>query len=106
MPSAVGDIFNHSGCRIESGMTSQHTRSSGVKQIAGAAVLFALAAAAPSGHGASADSYPSKSVRFIVAFPAGGNADLIGRLAAQRLTEGLGRPFVVDNRGGAGGVIA
>jgi tripartite-type tricarboxylate transporter receptor subunit TctC len=69
-------------------------------------VLFALATAAPSGHGAGADSYPSKSVRFIVAFPAGGNADLIGRLAAQRLSEGLGRPFVVDNRGGAGGVIA
>ena len=54
----------------------------------------------------AADNYPSKPVRFIVAFPAGGNVDLMGRLAAQKLTDGLGRPFVVDNRGGAGGAIA
>jgi tripartite-type tricarboxylate transporter receptor subunit TctC len=54
----------------------------------------------------AAEAYPAKPVRFIVAFPPGGNADLIGRLAAQKLTDALGRPFVVDNRGGAGGVIA
>src|ERR1700752_982940 len=66
-----------------------------------AAVL--LAAWAPLGH---TQTYPTKPVRFIVAFPPGGNADLMGRLAAQKLTEGLGRSFVVDNRGGAGGVIA
>lgn len=53
-----------------------------------------------------ADNYPSRPVRFIVAFPPGGNVDLMGRIAAQKLTEGLGRPFVVDNRGGAGGMIA
>ena len=67
------------------------------------AMLFTFAACAPLTH---ADNYPSKPVRFIVAFPAGGNADLMGRLAAQKLTEGLGRSFVVDNRGGAGGMIA
>jgi tripartite-type tricarboxylate transporter receptor subunit TctC len=67
------------------------------------AMLFTLAACVPLTH---ADNYPSKPVRFIVAVPAGGNVDLMARLAAQKLTEGLGRPFVVDNRGGAGGVIA
>jgi tripartite-type tricarboxylate transporter receptor subunit TctC len=45
-------------------------------------------------------------VRFIVAFPAGGNADLIGRLVSQGLTTAIGRNFIIDNRGGAGGVIA
>jgi tripartite-type tricarboxylate transporter receptor subunit TctC len=68
------------------------------------ALLCALAAAVSAAD--AAETYPAKPVRFIVAFPPGGNADLMGRLAAQKLTEGLGRPFVVDNRGGAGGVIA
>ena len=65
------------------------------------AVLFLVAAAA-----SAADAYPTKPVRFIVAFPAGGNADLIARLVGQKLTESFGRAFVIDNRGGAGGVIA
>jgi tripartite-type tricarboxylate transporter receptor subunit TctC len=55
---------------------------------------------------AAAQGYPAKPVRFIVAFPAGGNVDLVGRIVAQKLTESFGRPFVVDNRGGAGGAIA
>jgi tripartite-type tricarboxylate transporter receptor subunit TctC len=54
---------------------------------------------------ANADSYPAKPVRFIVAFPPGGNADLVARLVGQKLADALGRPFVIDNRGGAGGVI-
>ena len=54
---------------------------------------------------AYANGYPAKPVRFIVAFPPGGNADLIARLVGQKLSDGLGRPFVIDNRGGAGGVI-
>jgi tripartite-type tricarboxylate transporter receptor subunit TctC len=55
---------------------------------------------------AGAADYPTKPVRFVVAFPPGGNADLIGRLVSQGLTAGLGRNFVIDNRGGAGGVMA
>jgi tripartite-type tricarboxylate transporter receptor subunit TctC len=75
-----------------------------VKQLVRIALLCELVLTAAAG--GAAEAYPAKPVRFIVAFPAGGNADLIGRLAAQKLTEALGRPFVVDNRGGAGGVIA
>jgi tripartite-type tricarboxylate transporter receptor subunit TctC len=54
---------------------------------------------------ANAADYPTKPVRFVVAFPPGGNADLIARIASQGLTNALGRTFVIDNRGGAGGVV-
>ena len=60
----------------------------------------ALAAAA------DAQQYPVRPVRLIVGFPPGGAADILGRHAAQQLTEALGQQVVVDNRGGAGGLIA
>jgi tripartite-type tricarboxylate transporter receptor subunit TctC len=50
--------------------------------------------------------YPERPVRMIVGFPPGGAADILGRIAAQRLTAALGQQVVVDNRGGAGGLIA
>ncbi len=53
----------------------------------------------------AAQSYPVKPVRLIVPFAAGGGTDLVARTLAQRLTESLGHTFVVENRGGAGGVI-
>src|SRR5918993_5674597 len=53
-----------------------------------------------------AQSYPDRPVRLIVAFPPGGAADILGRIAAQQLSSGLGQQVVVDNRGGAGGLIA
>ena len=52
-----------------------------------------------------AQTYPTKSIRFIVPFPPGGPTDVIGRLVAQKLTEAWGQQIVVDNRGGAGGNI-
>ncbi len=55
---------------------------------------------------ACADGYPAKPVRFVVAFPPGGNADLVARLVGQKLNEVLGVPFVIDNRGGAAGIMA
>jgi tripartite-type tricarboxylate transporter receptor subunit TctC len=63
-------------------------------------VMGALLAAMP-----VAFAYPTKPVRLIVAFPAGGSTDIIGRLVAQKLSERLGQQVIVDNRGGAGGMI-
>jgi tripartite-type tricarboxylate transporter receptor subunit TctC len=50
--------------------------------------------------------WPQRPVRILVGFPAGGTTDLLGRLAAQMLQEGLGQSFVVENRPGAGSNIA
>jgi tripartite-type tricarboxylate transporter receptor subunit TctC len=65
-------------------------------------VLGALALAQP----AAAQTYPSRPVTIVAPYAAGGGADLIARLMAQKLTERLGQSFVVENRLGAGGVIA
>jgi len=54
---------------------------------------------------AAAQSYPTKTVRLIIPFPPGGSNDIVGRFIATKLTERLGKQVVVDNRGGAGGVI-
>lgn len=56
--------------------------------------------------GTSAQNYPTRPVRLVVGFPPGGAVDILGRIAAQQLTERLGQQFVVDNRGGAGGLVA
>lgn len=54
---------------------------------------------------AATDTFPTKSIRFIVPWPPGGGADYLSRVVAQKLTERYGQNVVVDNRGGAGGVI-
>lgn len=55
---------------------------------------------------AAAQSYPARSPRAIVPFPAGGPTDVLTRIAAERVSERLGQRLVVENRGGAGGNIA
>jgi tripartite-type tricarboxylate transporter receptor subunit TctC len=57
-------------------------------------------------HLAFAQTYPAQSVTNIVAFPAGGLADIVGRLVSTKLADRLKQSFVVENRGGAGGNIA
>jgi tripartite-type tricarboxylate transporter receptor subunit TctC len=54
----------------------------------------------------AANTYPDRPLRLIVGFPPGGAADILGRMAAQQLGERVGQQVVVDNRGGAGGLIA
>src|SRR5438477_10057261 len=55
---------------------------------------------------AVANDWPAKPVRFIVPYPPGGGTDVIARILQSRLSEGLGHSVIVDNRGGAGGVLA
>ncbi|HET7158790.1 MAG TPA: tripartite tricarboxylate transporter substrate-binding protein, partial [Burkholderiales bacterium] len=53
-----------------------------------------------------AQGYPAKPVRIVIGFSAGSTTDLIGRVLAMKMAEGLGQPVVVDNRPGAGANIA
>ena len=51
------------------------------------------------------EPFPTRPIRLIVPYPAGGGTDIVGRVLGQKLHESLGQPIVVDNRGGAGGTI-
>ncbi len=55
--------------------------------------------------GAMAQDFPVKSIRIVVPFPAGGTTDIVARIVGLRMSESMGVPVVVDNRGGAGGAL-
>jgi tripartite-type tricarboxylate transporter receptor subunit TctC len=66
-----------------------------------AAVAGALALTIP----AHAQNYPAKTIRMVIPFAAGGNTDIIGRIFVPKMAEIIGQQIIIDNRGGAGGVI-
>src|SRR3954453_14745674 len=70
--------------------------------------MFALIAAAAvvSGGAAHGQDWPQRPVRIIGPYAAGGNADVLARLTAQRLSDAFGRQFVVENRVGGNGILA
>jgi tripartite-type tricarboxylate transporter receptor subunit TctC len=57
------------------------------------------------GSQALAQNYPVKPIRFIVSFPPGGTVDITARIVQPKLSESLGQPIVIENRGGAGGAV-
>ena len=69
--------------------------------LSGLLALCTLFAAAP----ASAQSYPTRTVRVVVPFPAGGVTDVGARIVSQKLAEALGQPVVIENRSGASGTL-
>jgi len=68
-------------------------------------VALALAAASH-GSAAGGQGYPARPVRFLVPNPPGGGTDLVARIVAHKVSERWGRSLVVDNRPGAGGIVA
>jgi tripartite-type tricarboxylate transporter receptor subunit TctC len=64
-----------------------------------------LALLALPGAPAAAQAYPTRPIRVIVPFPPGGSNDIVARVIGQQLMERIGKPVVIDNRGGAGGMI-
>ena len=71
----------------------------------GAAAVVPACALLARSQAARAQSYPSRPVRWIVSFAAGGGNDIVARLLGQFLSEKLGRQFIIDDRAGAGGNI-
>jgi tripartite-type tricarboxylate transporter receptor subunit TctC len=68
-------------------------------------LAIGLAALAGPVSGAAALDYPTRPVRFVVGYPAGGSTDIVARLIGQRLSERLGQQFVIENKPGAGNNI-
>ena len=67
--------------------------------------ILCLAAAMIVANSAMAQGWPSRPVRVVAAYPAGGSIDIVARLVSQRLSDALGQPFIVENKAGAAGNI-
>src|SRR4030088_3712774 len=70
------------------------------------AIVFALVAAGFGGEGAgAAESWPTRPLTMVVPFAAGGGTDVLGRIVGRRLSEVLGQQVIIENVGGAGGMV-
>src|SRR3984957_4657703 len=89
---------------VAAALMSRHGRTGMLKRLicAAAATLAFLCATAIAG----AADYPERPVTIVVGFPPGGASDILARITADKLSSVLGKPFVVDNRPGAGGNVA
>ena len=68
-------------------------------------IVLSVLLTAPAWRDATAEEYPSRTISLVVAYPAGGGVDTVGRVIAQKLSEALGQQVVVVNRPGGGSVI-
>jgi len=79
-------------------MNTSSTRRAGLRMLAATGALCL-------GVSAHAQTYPTKPIQFIVPFPAGGATDTVARLLAEKMGKGLGQTIIVDNKGGAAGIL-
>ena len=77
-----------------------------MKRIAGKSLLAAVLVALASAHAGAQEAYPSRPIRLLLPFAAGGTVDIMTRPLAAKLYEQLGKPVIIDNRSSAGGVLA
>jgi tripartite-type tricarboxylate transporter receptor subunit TctC len=85
-------------------LKAKSDRVTAVRRLCGSLIFIGLCAAMPLP--ALAQVYPAKPVRIVISASPGGNLDLIARATAQKLSESLGKPFVVESRAGGSGIIA
>lgn len=87
-------------------MTKIATALAALQRTRRTALLIAVMAFALTPLGAARAEYPERAITIVVCFPAGGGSDIAVRLISNELGEALGKPVIVENRGGAGGTIA
>jgi tripartite-type tricarboxylate transporter receptor subunit TctC len=85
--------------------TNQANLSGGSMQTCTRRLALAILLAASAACAAHAEDYPSRPIRLIVPYAAGGGADSVARIVAKRVGETIGQPIVIENRGGAGSII-